>query len=116
MLIFEMNSLRGIINDGLKKLSAAKGIFGFKTFFQTKICLRFEFYLNVDMTLIDMPLVGSPIPTAIIICIYLVFVTRIGPIFMKNRGPMYPRKWIMAYNAYQICANSFICYSVSVLL
>lgn len=37
--IFEMNSIRGTINDGLKKLSAAKGIFSFQIFSGKRILL-----------------------------------------------------------------------------
>lgn len=63
-----------------------------------------------------MPLVGSPFPTLIIIFMYLILVIQIGPMFMSKREAIYPRNWIMGYNAYQICANAYICYSVSVNL
>lgn len=70
----------------------------------------------LDSTLTDLPLVGSPMPTFLIICAYAVIVKIIGPILMENRKPINLKTWIMNYNILQMIANSVLCYMVSILI
>lgn len=66
-----------------------------------------------DPTLLDMPLVGTPMPMVVILGVYLLAVKVIGPAVMENRKPINPKSWIVYYNIYQIIANAILCYWVS---
>lgn len=101
--------LSEIIYNGFHNLSANKGEPS-ETERQTNIITDFNIIL--DQTLSDMPLVGSPLPTVLIIGLYLIIV-KIGPATMANRKAMNPKFLIMYYNALQVLGNATICYYVS---
>lgn len=66
-----------------------------------------------DPTLTDLPLVGTPWPTFIILFAYGMGVKIIGPVIMKSREPINPKTWINCYNVYQIVTNLILSYLVS---
>lgn len=59
------------------------------------------------------PLIGSPIPIAIILGVYLYFVNNFGPKMMKDRKPFQLRELMLLYNAGQVFICSYIVYKVS---
>lgn len=62
----------------------------------------------------DLPFAGSPIPVVLLLLFYLLIVKKIGPALMEHHKPYNPRKWIMAYNIFQIFANLYMFYYVCV--
>ncbi|XP_033335532.1 very long chain fatty acid elongase AAEL008004 [Megalopta genalis] len=50
----------------------------------------------------DWPLMDSPIPTILIVLLYLYIVTIFGPRVMANRKPFKLRGALLAYNAFQV--------------
>lgn len=69
----------------------------------TTLATTYEDYK--DPRTVHLPLVGSPVPMAISIAVYLGFVLHYGPKWMENRKP-YNLKYIMRiYNAIQVIAN-----------
>ncbi|XP_050098185.1 elongation of very long chain fatty acids protein 1-like [Anopheles aquasalis] len=54
------------------------------------------------------PLMASPVPSSIVIAIYLYFVYKYGPRYMENRKPFNLRWIIAAYNIFQVCACTFL--------
>ncbi|KAK0073945.1 hypothetical protein PV325_008976, partial [Microctonus aethiopoides] len=48
------------------------------------------------------PLMDSPIPSALIVLLYLYSVTVLGPRLMANRKPFQLRNILVAYNAFQV--------------
>lgn len=61
----------------------------------------------------DLPFAGSPVPVILLLTFYLLMVNKIGPVLMEYQKPYNPRRWIMAYNIFQILANSYMFYYVS---
>ncbi|KAG5668584.1 hypothetical protein PVAND_016520 [Polypedilum vanderplanki] len=61
-------------------------------------------YFYVDL----FPLMGSPYPMLLIFISYLIFVLFIGPMWMKNRPPYNLLEVLRLYNAFQVCACTFI--------
>ncbi|KAG7299665.1 hypothetical protein JYU34_016658 [Plutella xylostella] len=61
-------------------------------------------YSEVD----EFPLMQTPIPIAIIIVSYLLFVTKIGPAYMKNRKPFNLKSTLIIYNAVQVAYSAYL--------
>ncbi|XP_015607877.1 elongation of very long chain fatty acids protein AAEL008004 [Cephus cinctus] len=55
-----------------------------------------------DPRVSDWPLMDSPIPTFVIVVLYLYTVTILGPRLMANRKPFKLRNALVAYNAFQV--------------
>lgn len=76
--------------------------------------------INVHLTFIDARtrgwlLVDSPVPTIVLILLYL-FLVWIGPKFMKNRKP-YKLSWLLLpYNLAMACLNAYIAVEVSFVM
>ena len=60
-----------------------------------------------DPRVSDWPLMSNPFPTAIITCLYLLFV-HWGPQFMETRKPFELRPYILLYNAAVASLNLYI--------
>lgn len=60
-----------------------------------------------DPRVSDWPLMSNPFPTAIITCLYLLFV-HWGPQFMETRKPFELRPYILLYNAAVAGLNLYI--------
>lgn len=74
----------------------------------------FQFHVLWSASMLsDMPFAGSPVPTLLLLIFYLMMVKIIGPVFMEYQKPYNPRRWIIAYNIFQILANSYMFYYVS---
>lgn len=56
---------------------------------------------------------SSPGPVVAVVMIYLVFVLKIGPEYMKNRKPMDLKRIMVLYNAFQVCYSIWMCRTVS---
>ncbi|VVC92321.1 elongation of very long chain fatty acids protein 7-like [Leptidea sinapis] len=52
----------------------------------------------------------SPIPTLVMVLLYLAFVLVVGPMWMANRKPMKIKKVIVYYNAAQVLLSSYMFY------
>lgn len=50
---------------------------------------------------------ASPKPLLMTIAIYLLFVIKIGPLYMRDRKPMELKNFIRAYNVFQVIACSY---------
>lgn len=61
----------------------------------------------------DWPLMDSPIPTFVIVVLYLYGVTIFGPRVMANRKPFQLRGTLIAYNAFQVLFSLGMMYEVS---
>ncbi|KAL4130707.1 hypothetical protein QTP88_008105 [Uroleucon formosanum] len=64
--------------------------------------------LKSDSTIDSWPFVNSPWPICSILVLYLIFVLKLGPKFMKNREPMNIKYIILFYNLMQTMFNSYI--------
>lgn len=53
-------------------------------------------------------LIGSPLPVLTILALYLLFVLKLGPNYMKNRKPYNLKRTIMIYNLLQVAANVYL--------
>lgn len=51
----------------------------------------------------------SPLPVLSFLVIYLVFVLKIGPDYMRNRKPFELKGLMIAYNAYQVVFSVWLC-------
>lgn len=58
-------------------------------------------------------LMSSPLPVLGVVALYLLFVTKYGPEFMKDRKPLNIKFIILVYNLYQTIYNAFIVSKVS---
>lgn len=58
-------------------------------------------------------LMSSPGPVFSIVAVYLLFVLKIGPAFMKNRKPYQLKNIMIVYNAFQVCYSIWMCRTVS---
>lgn len=56
---------------------------------------------------------SSPGPVMAVVMIYLAFVLKIGPEYMKNRKPMDLKRIMVFYNAFQVCYSIWMCHTVS---
>lgn len=52
------------------------------------------------------PLAGSPWPIMTIVVGYLLFVFKLGKVFMRNRQPYDLRKVLLVYNLFQVVYNA----------
>lgn len=64
---------------------------------------------GVDETVDSWFLMSSPLPVVSIVLVYLVFVLKIGPTFMKDRKPYDLKRIMVAYNAFQVCFSVWMC-------
>ncbi|XP_063827826.1 very long chain fatty acid elongase 4-like [Ostrinia nubilalis] len=55
-------------------------------------------------------LMGTPYLPLLIIVMYLLFVLKTGPEFMRDREPMKLRNVLVAYNAFQVMVSSYLVY------
>lgn len=67
-----------------------------------------------DPRVSDWPLMDSPIPTVLIVLLYLYIVVFFGPRMMANRKPYNLRKVLIAYNAFQVVFSLGMLYEVSI--
>ena len=65
-----------------------------------------------DVRTNNWPFVSSPFPTILISLLYLYFVLRCGPRYMKDKPPYSCRKFIQFYNIFQIVLNYLIVYHI----
>lgn len=79
-----------------------------------------DIYLHTELSnLIPDPevdkwvLMESPGNILMIVAMYLVFVLKIGPAFMKNREPMNLRKSMVIYNGIQVLFSVMLVWMVS---
>ncbi|XP_049299790.1 elongation of very long chain fatty acids protein 1-like [Anopheles funestus] len=57
------------------------------------------------------PLMASPVPSSIVIAIYLYFIYKYGPSYMEYRKP-YNLRWIIAgYNIFQVAACGYLVFN-----
>jgi elongation of very long chain fatty acids protein 7 len=62
----------------------------------------------------DWPLMQSPLPTIGIVAVYILFVLKIGPQWMKHRKPFELKKTIILYNFLQVALSCYLFYNASV--
>lgn len=60
-----------------------------------------------------LPLMDTPVPTAIFIVLYLAWVVVLGPFFMRDRKPFSLRNTLIYYNAFQVTLSAYMFYEVS---
>ncbi|XP_055611987.1 elongation of very long chain fatty acids protein 7-like [Uranotaenia lowii] len=63
---------------------------------------------GVEDTIDKFPLMASPVPSSIVIAIYLYLVYKWGPNYMENRKPYNLKLVIAAYNVFQVMACSYL--------
>ncbi|CAG9759463.1 unnamed protein product [Ceutorhynchus assimilis] len=63
-----------------------------------------------DPRALEYPLMRSPIPTIIILYLWLKFIFHWGPEYMKTREPFNLKKIMIVYNILQMIANAYIVY------
>lgn len=51
-----------------------------------------------------------------IVLVYLVFVLKVGPDFMKNRKPLGLKKTLVAYNGIQVLFSMYLIYKVNICI
>ncbi|XP_076749958.1 very long chain fatty acid elongase 7 [Xylocopa sonorina] len=65
-----------------------------------------------DSRVADWPLMASPFPLLGIVSIYLAFVLRLGPLYMKNRKPYHLNKVMICYNIFMATASASVFYGL----
>ncbi|KAH8292949.1 hypothetical protein KR018_008153, partial [Drosophila ironensis] len=65
----------------------------------------FEFLYIPQVDPNPIPLADSPWPMTIILVSYMLFVFKLGKIFMRNREPYNLKKVLMVYNLFQVAYN-----------
>jgi len=63
-----------------------------------------------DPRMDGLPLLNSPLPTALICMCYVFIVKVAGPRFMQNREPYNIRTFLVIYNALQVALSAYIVY------
>lgn len=63
---------------------------------------------GVEDTIDRFPLMASPVPSTILIAIYLYLIYKWGPNYMENRKPFDLKLVIAAYNIFQVVACSYL--------
>lgn len=63
---------------------------------------------GVEDTIDRFPLMASPVPSTILIAIYLYLIYKWGPNYMENRKPFNLKLVIAAYNIFQVVACSYL--------
>lgn len=66
-----------------------------------------EFFQNPDEAIDSFALMGSPLPLIAISAAYLLFVTKVGPNFMRNRKPYNLTNITRLYNVLQVVLCSW---------
>ncbi|XP_028967392.1 elongation of very long chain fatty acids protein AAEL008004-like [Galendromus occidentalis] len=56
------------------------------------------------------PLVGNPLGIILLLVVYVLLVTKIGPRWMEHRKPFNIRNWIAVTNAIQVFFNAYFSY------
>lgn len=56
------------------------------------------------------PLMSSPLPTLILCTLYVILVTSVGPILMKNRPALELRTAMFVYNLFQVLYSAWLFY------
>jgi len=69
-----------------------------------------------DPRVSDWPLMDSPVPTILIVLLYLYVVVIFGPRMMANRKPYKLRGILVAYNAFQVVFSLEMMYEVNIFL
>jgi len=69
-----------------------------------------------DPRVSDWPLMDSPVPTILIVLLYLYVVVIFGPRMMANRKPYKLRGILVAYNAFQVVFSLGMMYEVNIFL
>ncbi|CAN9503441.1 unnamed protein product [Ophioblennius macclurei] len=65
---------------------------------------------NIDVRVLDYPLMGSPVPMTSILLGYVVFAVSIGPRLMANRKPFHLNTAMIVYNFCMVLLNAIIVY------
>lgn len=65
-----------------------------------------------DERVADWPLMQSPVPTVLVVSLYLLFVKRWGPVMMKNRPAFELRRPIQIYNLFLVIGSFYISWNV----
>jgi GNS1/SUR4 family len=66
-----------------------------------------------DMRAKTLPLMDTPLPTAVFIVLYLAWVVVLGPFFMRDKKPFNLRNTLIYYNAFQVSLSAYMFYEVS---
>ena len=69
-----------------------------------------------DKRMDGLPLMGNPIYTVFLSALYVYVVKIAGPRFMKDRPPMNIKKFMVAYNAFQVLLSGYIFVQVIIFL
>ncbi|XP_074056075.1 very long chain fatty acid elongase 7 [Macrotis lagotis] len=69
-----------------------------------------EWIKTADPRVGDWPLMSSPLPQALILGVYVYFVTSLGPKLMKNRHPFDLKKFMIVYNFLIVLFSLYMCY------
>lgn len=77
-----------------------------KLLVQLGVEFSFQFFLVTD-AVDTWPLMSSPLPMALLLGIYYMFVLIIGPRYMKDRKPFQLNGFTRAYNVYQVIACTY---------
>uniref|UniRef100_W8AWR6 Elongation of very long chain fatty acids protein n=1 Tax=Ceratitis capitata TaxID=7213 RepID=W8AWR6_CERCA len=64
---------------------------------------------GIDETVDGWFLMNSPGPVVSIVALYLLFVLKIGPAYMRDRKPYDLKKAMVVYNAFQVCFSIYLC-------
>lgn len=70
--------------------------------------------INLDSRIKDYWLMDSPWPVVIILAIYLYFVLKAGPKFMKYRSPFKIDGLVMVYNVVQVLFSAYLVKEVTI--
>lgn len=70
-------------------------------------------WIFADPRTTEWPLMQSPIPTIIMVVIYLYVILIAGPKIMDNRKPLQLRETLIVYNGAQVLYSSYMLYEVS---
>ena len=103
----EIEPRHEIIKDANRSFVGAEGL----------VRMALEQYSEIlttvsDPRVSDWPLMDSPIPTFLIVLLYLYSVTLLGPKIMANRKPFHLRNVLIAYNAFQVVFSVGMMYEV----
>uniref|UniRef100_A0A0K8S4K6 Elongation of very long chain fatty acids protein n=2 Tax=Lygus hesperus TaxID=30085 RepID=A0A0K8S4K6_LYGHE len=69
---------------------------------------QYAFHDLGDKRIAHWPMMADPLPTVLIIIMYLLFVTKIGPKIMENREPLELKNVLIVYNFIQVCVSIWI--------
>ena len=66
-----------------------------------------------DKRMDEYPLMGNPLHTAAICCMYVYLIAFAGPKYMKDRKPMNIRSFLIVYNASMVVLSLYMFVQVS---